>query len=405
MIAQPPMVRLQMSGPNNFLDETILYYQDGASLGFDSDFDAYKLSGPNPHAIIAVKYDNIAFQVNGIEQVDQYLSMPVLVTSPQTNTYTIFATDFNDMPYGTCIKLVDTYNGNITDIKNTDYTFVSNDTTSAPRFLLEISFMNMPLTVELKHADCSNALGNFVARAEGTTPVNYIWKDNQGSTIKTSLNTILPDSLNPSHGGDYKLYVESNSGCGYSFHGFTIDSIVLPDASFSSPDTIFTSSSENFLAPNTSVNAVKYMWNYGDGTGLDSVNANGSHSYEESGAFVVQLIAYSSHGCSDTALKTLVVADSPGTPDTTGTSNSVGFKNENYQPIKWCTIAEDTFLVYNPEGKAYQLEVFDITGKKIFSEKSKTTNRIVELGGLSKGTYTVFLITDTIIQKTLCILY
>lgn len=401
MNAQPPMLRLQMAGPNNFLDETILYYQNGASLGFDSDFDAYKLSGPNPHAIIAAKYDNITFQINGIDQVQQYLAMPVLVTSPQTTTYTIFATDFNDMPYGTCIKLLDTYNGNVTDIKNTDYTFVSYDTTSAPRFLLEISYMSMPLTVQLKHADCSNALGNFIAQGDGTTPINYIWKDNQGNTIKTRLNTTLSDTLNPVSGGDYKLYVESNVGCGYSFHEFTIDSVVLPSASFDSPDTIFTASSENFLAINTSANAINYMWNYGDGTSLDSANINGNHNYEDSGMYVVQLIAYNNYGCSDTSYKTLFVSDS-----TTTIINSVGLQEEKQKKsIKWCTLGENRFLVNNPEGIIYQLDVFDIFGKKIFSEKSEITNRVFELGGLSKGTYTIFLSSEYTIQKTLCILY
>lgn len=403
--AQPPMLRLQMSGPNNSLDETVLYYQDGASLGFDSDFDAYKLLGPNQQSAIGIKYDNILFQINGIQPVQQFVSVPVLVTAAQTGTFVLFATDFNDMPYGTCIKLVDTYNGNVTDITGADYTFTSYDTTTAPRFLIEIDYMNMPVATQLIQANCSNPLGNFVVNGVGSGAWDYTWKDAFGNVLKTTLNSSVADTLNPAGAGNYEVLIENALGCGQKLQSFTIDSVALPIASFGSADTIVLGSQEQPLTLNTSVNATGYLWSFGDSTtGSTDVSAN--HIYEAAGDYTIQLVAYSSMGCSDTALKTIVVMDTTSSvTDTVGTTNQVGFKNESRQTIKWCTIGEHVFLVYNPEGAAYQLEIFDISGKKVFSEKVSTTNRVFELGSLSKGTYTVILSTGTSVQKTLCLLF
>jgi PKD repeat protein len=52
----------------------------------------------------------------------------------------------------------------------------------------------------------------------------------------------------------------------------------------------------NFI--NTSTNTVQWLWNFGDGT--SSTLQNPSHTYSLPGNYTVSLIAFNSHGCSDT---------------------------------------------------------------------------------------------------------
>ena len=102
--SSPPMVRVKLAGIPNYLDETVIYYQAGATDGFDSQFDAYKFPGAMPAPYIAQQYGNTVLAINGISPVVQTFSIHLKVTTPITGSYTIFTTDFGDLPDGTCIK-------------------------------------------------------------------------------------------------------------------------------------------------------------------------------------------------------------------------------------------------------------------------------------------------------------
>lgn len=226
--AQFAMLRLQVFGPNNTSDETILYYEPGTTMSFDNDYDIKKPGKSNPQVSIAQVYDNNSFQVNAVSPVKKFMPIPVLVKSPVSGPYKILATDFDGLPYGTCIILKDRHTGNITDLKTGNYIFALSDTTKTPQFDLEISYMNLPITTSIIPAASDSLIDNFVVKGIGPGPWNYIWKDASGLHLKTNFS-YEADSLNPLHSGEYQVFVESTNGCGYNTSGFTINPVVSPN--------------------------------------------------------------------------------------------------------------------------------------------------------------------------------
>ena len=75
-----------------------------------------------------------------------------------------------------------------------------------------------------------------------------------------------------------------------------------PIASFSQSDFIISSINPTVNFNNSSIGAVDYRWNFGDNTPLSTL-VSPSHNYPENfiGNYMIELIAYSEFGCTDTA--------------------------------------------------------------------------------------------------------
>jgi hypothetical protein len=133
-----PLFRISLKSTGGSADETVVYYQSGATAGFDSEYDAYKLFGPNPAPHIAQEHNGILIGINGINIVQQTFTIDLLVTTPFTSTFTISASDFNELPEGTTIYVKDRHTGKMTNLMTEHCEFVLQDSTSAPRFVLYI---------------------------------------------------------------------------------------------------------------------------------------------------------------------------------------------------------------------------------------------------------------------------
>lgn len=305
-----PMIRLKMNGLINSLDETVLYYQTGATDGFDSEYDAYKLSGPNPAPHISQMYNSVSMVINGIEPVIQTFSINILATTHITGNFTITATDFADLPKGTCVYLKDVVTGTIVNILTNPYAFNLPNTTTTSRFVLSITHFELPVVSCLTQPSCKMYNGGKF-KITGTTnaPWNYIWKDSTGTIVKTLLNSNNTDSLENLSNGIYSVEITSaTNGCYFKDTAFSINQIVLPNVYFNSPDTITASIMQNYTPLNQSSNCETYFWDFGDETGISS-DFEPSHSFPISGLYNTKLIGVSSTGCIDSIQKLVKVID------------------------------------------------------------------------------------------------
>lgn len=175
-----PMMRLKMNGTNS-LDETVVYYQSGATAGFDSNFDAYKLFGPTPAPHISQQFGSLLMSVNGIDPASPSFSIQVKVTTPLTGNFTITAADFEEFPINTPVFLKDLSTGLIIDIRTNPYTFLLNDTTSASRFILTIG-------------SSVNLLENNRTNNENSGKEKIHLTDRGNNTFQLSLNTNVPNN-------------------------------------------------------------------------------------------------------------------------------------------------------------------------------------------------------------------
>ena len=123
----------------------------------------------------------------------------------------------------------------------------------------------------------------------GTPPYTYLWDDEFSQT--TPVTTAVPL-------GDYTATVTDEHGCQ--------SSMLIPITASEEVSAEFTSSplagqittnpaSISFV--NTSVNAISWIWDFGDGT-MDTL-LNPSHTYTAPGEYCVRLIAIDEAGCSD----------------------------------------------------------------------------------------------------------
>ncbi|MDX2359745.1 MAG: gliding motility-associated C-terminal domain-containing protein [Crocinitomicaceae bacterium] len=136
---------------------------------------------------------------------------------------------------------------------------------------------------------------------------NCVWTFSNGTSITGcgSVTTIFEN------GGlyDVTLTVYTANGCSSSDTYF--DYIYVEDAplaSFSASSSEVSILNTQVYFNNTSVGAETYAWDFGDeSAGTNEVNPIHIFPSDEAGNYIVQLIAYSSLGCPDTATQVIVV--------------------------------------------------------------------------------------------------
>jgi len=115
---------------------------------------------------------------------------------------------------------------------------------------------------------------------------------------------------------------------------------------------------------NYSSDAIKYSWDFGDGT--RSLSAEPLHTYKKSGNFNVTLVATSEQGCSDT----LILANALSVPGyyvdfpNAFIPNPDGSSNGYYSPK-----SDEAAQVFHPSFSGisvYQLKIFDRRGMQLF---------------------------------------
>lgn len=158
---------------------------------------------------------------------------------------------------------------------------------------------------------CFNQVMNFNDSSSVSTGTitNWSWNFSDGTPFSTTQNT----SHLYTNFGTYTatLVVTTNNGC--------VDSLSknvvvhpLPDVQYSTlnvcdGDTVYFTDLSTIPATDT---IQSYTWNFGDNSPLSS-NQNTSHLYASAGFHVVQLVAVSYFGCSDSVSKISIINPNP----------------------------------------------------------------------------------------------
>jgi gliding motility-associated-like protein len=133
---------------------------------------------------------------------------------------------------------------------------------------------------------------------------------------------------------DITLTTTDNNGCSNSYTATSIICVeALPNASFSASTNSFSQPGEQVVFTNNSTGAASYSWNFGDSSPISTAD-NPTHVYEVGvqDSFIVELIAVSTLGCSDTSYLTIYdtsVSDSVDTDIFIPTGFSPNSDNEN----------------------------------------------------------------------------
>ena len=152
-------------------------------------------------------------------------------------------------------------------------------------------------TIKNTDATCSNQSISFT-NASVPAPISTKWYFGDGSS-STDLNPVKTYTKT----GSYKVKLVNifSTGCSDSTTK-NITIVAGPSPSFMATDTTKCAAPLNVHFTNTTKgNAVKYIWDFGDGTSSTDLNAD--HTYTQAGAFTVTLTAINSNGCQSTFQK------------------------------------------------------------------------------------------------------
>ncbi len=193
-----------------------------------------------------------------------------------STTYTVVGQDANG-----CMN-VDQVTVTVFPLPNPTF-LVQNISGCAP---IEAVFVNTTIGANL--ANCSWNFGDGTS-GSGCNSVNHIYT-NEGCA-------------------NVSLTVTTNEGCSNTTSA--LDAVCVygqPNADFyTTPDEVTTlNPTVNFI--NTSVDAVDYIWEFGDYSG-QNLEENPSHIYEEPGFFEVVLMAYNENGCVDTTTQLIFIKE------------------------------------------------------------------------------------------------
>ena len=204
----------------------------------------------------------------------------------------------------------------------------------------------------------------------GCTPVHVDFSNQTIAPTGSTYNWNFGDNstgsdLNPSHdytiAGTYNVSLEVTSpdGCTGSLvipQLVTVEAYPQAEFSQSAENVTLTSSSISFT--NMSAGGTEFSWDFGDGSSINN-EPNPSHTYEDTGTFVVQLIVINSLGCTDTIYGVVKVTEDFAIY----IPNAFTPNNDN---------VNDGFIATGIGFADYDMWILDRWGLKIFHSKDKT---------------------------------
>jgi hypothetical protein len=311
----PMVMRLKANGHSMHF-ETAVYFDANATSNYEDEYDAVYMGPDLGYLGIGTQLNGSDYAINGLPALTQNVSVPVFVTTDSTDTYSISASDLQNLPAGACIRLHDNYTGADHDLRAGAYSCTVNDTEKVnARFVLNITINNnLSVTTAASNPTChASADGKLIAVPSGSGPWNYYWKDASNNVIHTTLNKAGADTLPGLNPGSYGVDVNTVGTCDNGSQTFVLNSASMPASSFNNASGTVTllSDSVGVNLVNTSSNANSYWWSFGDGMGATCHDT--THYYTAPGDYQVTLYAINAP-CGDTSVyqQTITVLDGSG---------------------------------------------------------------------------------------------
>ncbi len=364
-------IRLKISG-NNYSDETIIRFMNGATNGLDNDYDAAKLFSPNKKvpSIYTMVDDFQPLAVNSYPVLaDGGVNVSIYVKNYIATSYTIGYEEFGAIPSNACIYLEDLTTGTLYDLRSLitcTFTLAADSVSKTPHFIAHVI---TPSSFSVNAASCSNTANGTVSITKlGTEKWNYNIKSGSGAIVKADSNVNAEVLISGLFAGDYELNIFSKYGCTETFP-VNIPFLASPKASFiSSADSVYMNDA-TVLFSNQSEEAVEYVWDFGDKI-LDSLSSDPIHTYSNIGMYTVNLIAKNG-GCMDVYTKSIyVLPDTTVVPDTTAAVITTGINSvKNSTEIKVYSSSEGIVIDMSHGAEInHTVSVFNSIGQLLYIE-------------------------------------
>lgn len=387
------VMRIAINGSvNNFSDEALIVAGDNYVNNFDqADNDIIKwksldsLKAPN---LATFSNDNIELAFNKINK-NQSIDIP-LTARPGNSAQGNYQLDFtipSDYMNGACISLEDVLTGNITDLKtDTSYSFTSSLSDPEVRFIIHINKAYNILSAE---PSCSSSADGSISISGGNIDGhNFELIDDLGNVVATQTaanNSVVFDLISA---GNYTINTDYVSACGQSTETIIVNQPADLDAGFTTNANTIDIANNDILEVTSNASGLNYMWDFGDGN--TSTGDFASHTYTNSGSYVVTLTV-DNGTCSNSSTTSVTVTNS-----VTGIDESNNNNNNNINAY----ITNDHLMVdlKLDQVNNISIKVISLNGKLITSLSNKQIQEgridVTSTTEFAAGVYLVQVIGD-----------
>lgn len=358
---------------NGKTDQTIVYFDNNATIGWDLGFDAYKMGNDQGFISLSTGITGATTKLsyNGMPMPTSQTQIPMGMNPAGPGSYTFDFQSLETLPMGMLVYLEDLKTNAIQLLnQNSTYNFEVENGENQDRFRL---IFTAPIAVETISASCS-ATGQISISNPGIESWMYA-VNGQGITQSGTLaaNTVISNLP----AGNYQLTLSHTSG--YQTQKLiTVDGFDIAVADVVD-DELFVQLGNAIQFNNSSTNANSFVWNFGDGN--TSIEQFPTHSYAAEGSYMVTLFATNGN-CSDIDTLYVKVANL-----------SAGIDNLNNASLQVYNVS-NTLIIDNKSAALNQadLKVLDLNGKTLFeisSTKFNTGQSTITLPEISSGVYLV----------------
>lgn len=207
------VIRIRLEGTSK-MDETVIGFNDQATMEFDSNYDAYKFYAQDTSIpSIALIPDSSTTERHSISMIpvpEEDTVIPLEVKKGADTDLTLSNVIVDSFDDNICLILEDKELGIFTPFNEGDvYPFIMSDSSAVDRFALHVS---APLDVIAVNESCPDQdNGTVIAQGFGDAPWNFVWKDELENVIQETTNSTVPDQMSNLTPGFYLVEVTNNN--------------------------------------------------------------------------------------------------------------------------------------------------------------------------------------------------
>lgn len=276
-----PMLRLKVSSAmNNFMDETVIVFQDGTPAFEAGDVEKFVFSHPNAPQIGTRSSEGKELAINMYGMYDSAISIPVRVNVPVNGSFTITATELSGVDGLSCLHLEDLVTGTFTAlVPGATYTFSmqANPAGTEPRFVIHAT---APVQYELSDASCFGAdNGEAMVILPSGIQTDVTWMDALGNVLSVQQGVSGSATRDGLVAGNYMASVGSDAGCGALVNTFVIAEPFALEASYNTTDATCPDTYDGSITVAALGGTAPYSYHWSNGGNGSIIDAGvGSHT-------------------------------------------------------------------------------------------------------------------------------
>ncbi len=356
-------------GGNGFNDRTIVAFGADFTHGYDREFDGKKMQSKGGVMTLYTQTNaNYPRQSTNALPNDRSVKVVPVGFAPGANgTFTFTADDLGTFPVGTLVYLEDKKEGTFTNLMAANtYTFSSNVADAEDRFVLHFvpgfETSHVDADCEGLNASLGIDMGIFDLGSNAIVWDNATVADASGNVVWSALNANGQATVAGLVAGTYTVSLEIDAYV--VSETVTIGAAPAVSVSVSASDSTVVEN-ELVVFANNSQGATTYAWDFGDGS--TSTDASPAYSYAAAGTYTVTLTA-TNGTCSDVFTQTITVSKAQ---DPTGVNEL-----DNAQGIRIFGFGRTVTVRFdNWADKTVQLELYDLTGRKVIDTRTLNTTQ------------------------------